>query len=62
MVDANNGITEDGPFSTNRCCTVPVGGLVENVLLRKVYPSGDEAQAQRSRGVMYYLGENGTPR
>lgn len=29
LVDANNAIDGDGPFSTNRCCSVPVGDLVK---------------------------------
>ena len=29
LIDANNAIDGDGPFSTNRCCSVPVGDLVK---------------------------------
>lgn len=29
LVDANNALDGDGPFSTNRCCSVPVGDLVK---------------------------------
>lgn len=29
MVDANNGLTGDGPFSTNRTGTLPVGALID---------------------------------
>lgn len=29
LIDANNAIDGDGPFSTNRCCGVPAGDLVK---------------------------------
>lgn len=58
LVDANNGIDGDGPFSTNRCCSVPVGALVEMCF------SGEYSHAEIKRklngngGMMAYLGEN----
>ena len=58
LVDANNGIDGDGPFSTNRCCSVPIGALV------KMCFSGEYTYEQIRRklngngGMMAYLGEN----
>lgn len=58
LVDANNAIDGDGPFSTNRCCTVPVGGLV------KMCYSGEYTYHQMKKilngngGMMAYLGES----
>lgn len=58
MVDANNGLTGDGPFSTNRTGTLPVGTLVDMCF------SGEYTQEQVKRklnglgGMMAYLGEN----
>lgn len=60
MIDANNGLMGDGPFSTNRTGTLPVGALVEacyssehtkQQMLKKINGMG---------GMMAYLGENDT--
>lgn len=56
MVDAPDGLEGEGPFSNNRCCTVPVGKLV------KLCYSGKYTQEQMLRhingeaGLMAYLG------
>lgn len=58
LVDANNALDGDGPFSANRCCTVPVGELV-----RLCY-SGDYTYPEMKKlingnsGLVGYLGEN----
>ena len=57
LVDANNGIAGDGPFSTNRTGTLPVGALVDacysgaftyQQMMRKINGEG---------GLMAYLGD-----
>ena len=58
MIDANNGITGDGPFSTNRCCTVPVGGLVEMCFSGKYTHQEMKRKLSGQGGMMAYLGEN----
>lgn len=56
MVDGPDGLTGDGTFSNNRCCTVPVGGLV------KLCYSGKYTEKEMLRhingegGLMSYLG------
>lgn len=58
LVDANNAIDGDGPFSTNRCCSVPIGDLI------KLCYSGEYTYSQIRKlingnsGLMGYLGEN----
>ncbi|MBU9737228.1 butyrate kinase [Diplocloster agilis] len=58
LVDANNAIDGDGPFSTNRCCTVPIGDLI------KLCYSGDYTYPKIRKlingqsGLMGYVGEN----
>lgn len=58
LVDANNALDGDGPFSANRCCTVPIGELI------KLCYSGDYTYDQMRKlingnsGLMGYLGEN----
>jgi len=60
MVDAPNGVDGDGPFSTDRCCTVPVGALVD------LCYSGQYTREQMYRringngGLKAYLGESDT--
>lgn len=58
LVDGNNALDGDGPFSTNRCCTVPIGDLI------KMCYSGDYSYQDMRKlingnsGLMGYLGEN----
>lgn len=58
LVDANNGIDGDGPFSTNRCCSVPIGELI------KMCYSGEYTYQDMRRlingnsGLMGYVGDN----
>lgn len=57
LVDANNAIDGDGPFSTNRCCSVPIGDLI------KMCYSGTYTYPEIRRlingnaGLMAYVGE-----
>lgn len=58
LVDANNGIDGDGPFSTNRCCSVPVGALV-NLCFSDQYTHQEIKKMMNGNGgMMAYLGEN----
>lgn len=58
MVDANNALTGDGPFSTNRSGGLPIGDLIEACF------SGNCTQAEMMRrvngtgGMMAYVGDN----
>jgi butyrate kinase len=57
MVDADNGLDGDGPFSTNRAGGLPVGGLIDLCF------SGQYTHAEMKRkvnglgGLMSYIGE-----
>jgi butyrate kinase len=57
MVDADNGLDGDGPFSTNRSCGLPVGALID------LCYSGQYSHAEMKRkvnglgGLMSYIGE-----
>ena len=56
MIDAPDGLEGDGPFSNNRCCSVPVGALV------KLCYSGEYSLEEMMKhingeaGLMTYLG------
>ena len=58
LVDANNAIDGDGPLSTNRCCSVPIGDLI------KMCYSGTYTYPEIRRlingnaGLRAYVGEN----
>ncbi len=58
MVDANNGLEGDGPFSTNRTGTLPVGALVEACFSGKYTLSEMKRRINGLGGMMSYLGEN----
>ncbi|MBR3150571.1 MAG: butyrate kinase [Erysipelotrichaceae bacterium] len=57
MVDGPNGLDGDGPFSTNRSCGLPVGGLIDMCY------SGQYTRAEMRKkinglgGLMSYIGE-----
>lgn len=56
MVDANNGLMGDGPFSTNRTGSVPVGALME-LCFSGAYTKQDVKQILGSKGgLLAYLG------
>lgn len=58
LVDANNALTGDGPFSTNRCGDVPVGDLI------KLCYSGRFTEAEMMKyinggsGLVAYVGDS----
>lgn len=58
LVDANNGIDGDGPFSTNRCCSVPVGALVKMCFSGEYTHEQIKKKLNGNGGMMAYLGEN----
>lgn len=58
MIDANNGILGDGPFSTNRCGTVPIGSLLD-LCFSNNYTIGEIKGILNGKGgLISYLGEN----
>ncbi|MEA4927663.1 MAG: butyrate kinase [Candidatus Limiplasma sp.] len=59
-VDANNGLTGDGPFSTNRTGTLPVGALVDLCFSGTVTHAEMRRKLNGLGGMMAYLGENDT--
>lgn len=58
LVDANNGLEGDGPFSTNRTGTLPVGALVDACYSGKFSYSEMKRRIHGQGGMMAYLGEN----
>ena len=58
MVDANNGIEGDGPFSTNRTGGLPVGALVDMCYSGQYTQSEMHKKLNGTGGTMAYLGES----
>ena len=58
LVDANNGLEGDGPFSTNRTGSLPVGALVDACYSGKYTYSEMKRRINGQGGMMAYLGEN----
>ncbi len=58
MVDANNALTGDGPFSTNRTGTLPVGSLVDMCFSNQFTKAEIKAKLNGKGGMTAYLGEN----
>lgn len=56
MVDGPDGLEGDGPFSNNRCCTVPVGPLVKLCYSGKYDLAGMMKHINGEAGLMSYLG------
>lgn len=56
MVDAPDGLEGEGPFSNNRCCTVPVGQLVKLCYSGKYDLDGMIRHINGEAGLMAYLG------
>ena len=56
MVDGPDGLEGDGPFSNNRCCTVPVGPLVKLCYSGKYDLQGMMHHINGDAGLMAYLG------
>lgn len=58
MVDANNALTGDGPFSTNRTGGLPVGQLIDLCFSGKFTYEEMKRKNNGQGGLMAYLGEN----
>jgi butyrate kinase len=58
MIDANNGLEGDGPFSTNRTGTLPVGALVDACYSGKYTYREMKRRLNGRGGMMAYIGEN----
>ncbi len=56
LIDAPDGLEGDGPFSNNRCCTVPVGPLVKLCYSGKYDRSQMMKHINGEAGLMSYLG------
>jgi butyrate kinase len=58
MVDANNALTGEGPFSTNRAGGLPVGALIDLCFSGKYTREQMMSKINGAGGMMAYLGEN----
>jgi butyrate kinase len=58
LVDANNAIDGDGPFSTNRCGSLPAGDLVKLCFSGEYTLNEVKKMLNGKGGLMAYLGEN----
>jgi butyrate kinase len=56
MVDAPDALEGEGPFSNNRCCTVPIGALVKLCYSGKYDLPGMLRHINGEAGLMAYLG------
>lgn len=56
MIDGPNALTGDGPFSNNRCCTVPVGDLVDLCYSGKYTHQEMKRHINGEAGLRAYLG------
>jgi len=56
IIDGPDGLEGDGPFSNNRCCTVPVGSLVKLCYSGKYDLAGMMKHINGDAGLMAYLG------
>lgn len=57
MIDGPNGLDGDGPFSTNRCCGLPVGALVDMCYSWKYTYQEMRRKLNGLGGLMSYIGE-----
>ncbi len=57
MVDANNGLIGDGPFSTNRTGTLPAGPLIDMCFSGEYTRETLRRKLNGHGGIMAYLGE-----
>ncbi|MDO4548876.1 MAG: butyrate kinase [Clostridia bacterium] len=57
MVDANNGILGDGPFSTNRTGTLPTGPVIDMCFSGEYTREQIRRRLNGNGGLMSYLGE-----
>ena len=56
MIDGPDGLEGDGPFSNNRCCTVPVGSLVKLCYSGGYDLAGMMKHINGEAGLISYLG------
>ena len=56
MIDGPDGLEGDGPFSNNRCCTVPVGQLVKLCYSGQYDLAGMMKHINGEAGLVAYLG------
>ncbi len=56
IIDGPDGLTGDGPFSNNRCCTVPVGQLVDLCYSGKYTHAEMKRHINGEAGLRSYLG------
>lgn len=56
MVDGPDALTGDGPFSNNRCCTVPIGPLVDLCYSGKYTHAEMKRHINGEAGLKAYLG------
>lgn len=62
LVDANNAIDGDGPFSTNRCCSVPAGDLVKLCYSGQYTLEEMKKLLNGNSGLVAYVGDNDVKR
>ena len=62
IIDGNNAIDGDGPFSTNRCCSVPIGDLIRLCYSGKYSYADMIRMITREGGLMSYVGDNDAKR
>lgn len=60
MVDANNGLAGDGPFSTNRSGGLPVGSLISECFSGKYTQKQMMRRVNGEGGMLAYVGESDT--
>ena len=57
MIDGNNGLDGDGPFSTDRSCGLPVGQLIDMCYSGKYSYQEMRRKIKGLGGLMSYVGE-----
>ena len=60
MIDANNALAGDGPFSTNRSGGLPVGSLIEECFSGRFTEKEMLLRVNGNGGMMAYVGDNDT--
>lgn len=57
IIDGNNGLDGDGPFSTDRSCGLPVGGVIDMCFSGKYTYKEMRRKIKGLGGLMSYVGE-----
>ena len=57
LIDGNNGLDGDGPFSTDRSCGLPVGALIDMCYSGKYSYKEMRRKIKGLGGLMSYVGE-----